>query len=202
MKNKKRIFFYIIAIACCAAGIVIPLGNNVDLMQIISALVAVLGVVLLVVELNQSRKITEAEFLANLNNSFVNNDDYKKAYRLFENYDFENLPQLDLENCHISNYLTFFEVFKLLMDRGTLNIKMINDLFGYRFFIAVHNPYVQERKLVKSPDNFRNLYILEREWVAYRRKLNMPIFHEEYCLENVVPKDEYDRIVFGKRKKI
>lgn len=201
MKNKKKIYFYVVVIVCCVAGIAIPLGNHVDLMQIISALVAVLGVVLLVVELNQSRKITEVEFIANLNQSFVTNDDYKKAYYLFENYDFENLPQLDLENCHISNYLTFFEVFKLLIDRGTLSIKMLNDLFGYRFFIAVHNPYVQERKLVKSPDNFRNLYILEREWVAYRRKLNMPIFHEEYCLENVVSKDEYDRIVFGKRKR-
>lgn len=137
--------------------------------------------------------------MSDLNSTFVSNEDYKRAYTLFENYDFENLPDIDLENIHLSNYLTFFEVFQLLIERGTLSIDMLNDLFGYRFFIAVHNPYVQRKKLVNAPENFKNLYKLEKAWVEYRKKRGLPIFHEEYCLQNVVDPAIYQKMISSKR---
>ncbi len=198
MKKKLKIIVYIFVIGICLTTVFVSMNNQSSIIQCASLLSAVLGVVLLALEMYQSRKITEADFLADLNASFVSNEDYKKAYTLFENYDFENCPDLDLENIHLSNYLTFFEIFQLLIDRGTLNISMVNDLFGYRFFIAVHNPYVQKKKLVKSPENFRNLYILEKEWVKYRKKNNLPIFHEEYSLENVVDETTYKKIIAKK----
>lgn len=196
--KKVKVASFVVITALCLVAFVFSLGKGANVVQIASLASAVLGVVLLAAEIYQSRKITEAEFLANLNTSFVTNEDYKKAYTLFENYDFENLPDLDLDNVHISNYLTFFEIFQLLIDRGTLTIDMVNDLFGYRFFIAVHNPYVQKRKLVKSPGNFKNLYKLEKEWVEYRRKNNLYIFHEEYCLENMIDKELYKKIISKK----
>lgn len=199
MKGKAKIIAYISLIITSVAVVFISVKNGIDAIQIASLAAAVLGVVLLAIEIYQSRKITEAEFLAELNASFVTNDDYKKAYTMFENYDFENLPDIDMDNIHVSNYLTFFEIFQLLIDRGTLSIKMLNDLFGYRFFIAIHNPYVQKKKLVKSPDNFVNLYLLERDWIAYRKKKGLPIFHEEYSLEKVVDKEVYERIIKTKR---
>ncbi len=198
MKNKSRVIAYFIMIIVSVGTVVLSVNKGIDIIQVISLLAAILGVVLLAAEIYQSRKITEAGFLADLNASFVTNDDYKKAYTLFENYDFENLPDIDMDNIHISNYLTFFEIFQLLIDRGTLTIDMLNDLFGYRFFIAVHNPYVQRKKLVKSPENFVNLYLLERDWIKYRKKKGLPIFHEEYSLENMVDKEVYQKIISRK----
>lgn len=200
MKGKVKIVAYILMIMISVSVVFISVKNGVDAIQITSLAAAILGVVLLAIEIYQSRKITEADFLADLNASFVTNEDYKKAYTLFENYDFKNLPDIDMENIHISNYLTFFEIFQLLIDRGTLSIEMLNDLFGYRFFIAVHNPYVQKKKLVKSPENFVNLYRLERDWMKYRKKKGLPIFHEEYSLEKVVDKEVYESILKHKRK--
>ena len=196
--KKVKLIPFVVIIALGGLIFLMTMDSDANVVQIASLLSAVLGVVLLAAEIYHSRKITEAEFLANLNTSFVTNEDYKKAYTLFENYDFENLPDIDLDNVHISNYLTFFEIFQLLIDRGTLTIDMVNDLFGYRFFIAVHNPYVQKRKLVKSPGNFKNLYKLEKEWVGYRRKKGLSIFHEEYCLENMVDKETYKKIISKK----
>ncbi len=178
----------------------ISYSNQSNMIQYASLLSAVLGVVLLAAEIYQSRKITEADFIADLNTSFVTNEDYKHAYTLFEEYDFENLPDLELKNIYISNYLTFFETFQLLIDRGTLTIDMLDDLFGYRFFIAMHNPYVQKKKLVKSPENFRNLYKLEKEWTKYRKETDRPIFHEEYSLKNVVDPDIYKKMTSQKKK--
>ena len=137
MKGKVKIIVYLMMIMTSVGVVLLSVKKGFDGVQIASLVTAVLGVILLAVEIYQSRKITEADFLADLNASFVANEDYKKAYTLFENYDFENLPDIDMENIHISNYLTFFEIFQLLIDRGTLSIGMLNDLFGYRFFIAV-----------------------------------------------------------------
>ena len=198
MKGKIKIIFYILMIMISVGTVFISVEHGADAIQVASLVAAVLGVVLLALEIYQSRKITEAEFLSNLNSAFVTNEDYKRAYTLFETYDFDTLPDLDMDNIHISNYLTFFEIFQLLIDRGTLSIEMLNDLFGYRFFIAVHNPYVQKKKLVKSPENFVNLYLLERDWMEYRRKKGLPIFHEEYSLEKVCDPKVYENVL--KRK--
>lgn len=199
MKGKSRIVGYAAMIAISVAIVMVSARNGGDVIQIASLLSAVIGVILLAVEISQSRKITEADFIADLNESFVTNEDYKRAYTMFENYDFENLPDLDMENIHISNYLTFFETFQLLLESETLTMRQLNDLFGYRFFLAVHNPYVQRKKLVKSPENFVNLYRLEREWIKYRKKRGLKIYHEEYSLENMVDAETYERILKMKK---
>ena len=199
MKGKSRIVGYAAMIAISVAIVMVSAGTGGDVIQIASLLSAVIGVILLAVEISQSRKITEADFIADLNASFVTNEDYKRAYTMFENYDFENLPDLDMENIHISNYLTFFETFQLLLESETLSMRQLNDLFGYRFFLAVHNPYVQRQKLVKSPENFVNLYRLEREWIKYRKARGLKIYHEEYSLEKMVDAETYQRILKMKK---
>ena len=199
MKKKSRGFLYAVLVIVSTAIMVIASKNDLDTTQVFSGLIVLVSVILLGVELYQSRKISEGEFLANLNQMFVENEDYKIAYTLFEKYDFENCPDLELENIHISNYLTFFEVFQLLIDRETLSIDMFDDLFGYRFFIAVHNPYVQKQKLTKSPNNFRNLYILEKKWIELRKKKNLPVFHEEYSLSKVVDEEVYKKIIQSRK---
>lgn len=199
MKKRKTVLIYVVMILVAIVIMIIGKVNNFDNVQLFSGIVAALSVVLLGVELFQSRRVSEGEFLANLNQMFVENDDYKRAYTLFENYDFENCPDLELDNIYISNYLTFFEVFQLLIDRDTLTIEMFDDLFGYRFFIAVHNPYVQKQKLVKSPNNFRNLYRLEKAWRKCREKKGSSIFHDEYSLDKMVDATAYKRLTSKKR---
>ena len=199
MKKKSRGFLYAVLVIVSTAIMVIASKNDLDTTQVFSGLIVLVSVILLGVELYQSRKISEGEFLANLNQMFVENEDYKIAYTLFEKYDFENCPDLELKNIHISNYFTFFEVFQLLIDRETLSIDMFDDLFGYRFFIAVHNPYVQKQKLTKSPNNFRNLYILEKKWIELRKKKNLPVFHEEYSLSKVVDEEVYKKIIQSRK---
>lgn len=199
MKRKKSAIVYAAMLVIAVAVMVFGKFSGLDILQLFSGLIAAMSVILLGVELFQSRKVSEGEFLANLNQMFVENESYKKAYTFFENYDFDNLPDLELENVEISNYLTFFEVFQLLIDRDTLTIDMFDDLFGYRFFIAVHNPYVQKQKLVKLPNNFRNLYRLERDWRKYRQKKGKAVFHDEYSLDKQLDNQVYSDVVRRKR---
>lgn len=196
-KNKKVIFIYTLMLLGGLAVVLLSVIQGSGVVEVVSEMVAILGVELLVVELYQARKISQAEFIETLNQNFISNEDYKKAYTMFENYDFENCPDLDLPNIDISNYLTFFETFQLLIDRRTLSIDMLNDLFGYRFFLAIHNPYVQKVKLIKSPQNFKNLFVLEKDWMAYRKAHGYDVFHEEYALEKQMDDETYDKILNG-----
>lgn len=194
----KRVFIYIVAVMICVITLTGAVVQKTSFIEAGSLVLTLVSVYLLVIEIYQSRKINEADFIADLNTTFVTNPDYKKAYTFFESYDFEDQPDIGISNVDISNYLTFFETFQLLIENGTLSIEMLDDLFGYRFFIAVHNPYVQRRKLVRSPNNFRNLYKLEKTWTEHRKKNGMSIFHEEYSLKNVVPAEIYESIIKSK----
>ncbi len=199
MKRRRSAIVYAAMLVIAVVIMVFGKLGGFDVLQLFSGIIAALSVVLLGIELFQARKVSEGEFLANLNQMFVENEDYKKAYTLFESYDFESCPDLELDNIDISNYLTFFEVFQLLIDRNTLSIDMFDDLFGYRFFIAVHNPYVQKQKLVKLPNNFRNLYRLERDWIKYRTKNGRTVFHDEYSLDKQLSKEAYEKLLSKKR---
>lgn len=167
-----------------------------DQIELLGPMLTICGGALIILELIKKSSVSEGEFLANLNQMFVSNEDYKKAYRLLQAYaeaDEANdkskkekamkMLKEDMEVAEISNYLTFFEVFQLLRDKNTLKIDMFDDLFAYRFFLAVHNPYIQEKKLLKVPENFRNIYVLEHDWIEYRQEKGRKTHGMEYCLE-------------------
>ena len=80
----------------------------------------------------------------------------------------------NLSNSQISNYLTFFEVLNLLRLKGSVKLELMDDLFAYRFFIAVRNPVIYRRKLKYG--NFANIRQLHDEWVAYRVERNLKIY--------------------------
>lgn len=167
-----------------------------DTSVVLQVLLTVCGGILVIQELISNRAVDEGEFLANLNTMFVTNPDYKRCYTLLQQYvdaekegddtkieeamkALENLAKAD-----ISNYLTFFEVFQLLIDRNTLSIDMFDDLFAHRFFMAVHNPYFQKEKLIGVPENFRNIYRLEHDWIEYRQKHKRKIYGMNHSLRS------------------
>ena len=77
--------------------------------------------------------------------------------------------QLDnLSNSQISNYLTFFEVLNILLKKERITREILDDLFAYRFFIAVRNPVIYRRKLQHG--NFANIRELHDIWLEYRNE--------------------------------
>ena len=83
--------------------------------------------------------------------------------------------EVKLKTIEISNYLTFFETMYLLLQERVIEIETLDDLFAYRFFIAVHNETIQKEKIIKTPYNFRNIFLLEKEWMEYRKRKGLKI---------------------------
>jgi hypothetical protein len=136
-------------------------------------------------QLIASKDIAHATFITELNKAFVENSDYTDVYNHLQNCvdkccDCENpcADKNDLEtgNCtlpitkgQISNYLTFFETIYILNKKGVIDFDTLNDLFAYRFFLAVHSKIFQQQKLGLQPENFKNIFCLERLWLNYRK---------------------------------
>lgn len=142
------------------------------------ALGLIVSLVVAVSQLTDSKEIAKATFIMEINRAFVENSQYMELYDAFQACFDQNCPhsrgcagrcQLCLPKSYVSNYLTFFETIYLLLQNGVISFDLIDDLFSYRFFLAVHHPYVQQVKLRAQPQNFRNIFILEKWWLDYKR---------------------------------
>lgn len=152
-------------------------------------------------QMQDSRKLQQAEFVMHLNQSFVENPDYAYVYTQLEREagTDKSAPAGKISRIQMSNYLTFFESMYLLVIEKAIQMRMLNDLFGYRFFLAVHSPLIQKVKLVSQPSNFKNIYYLEKIWMEYRLQHGLSVYNMNDCLEKACEragkKEEYDRIM-------
>lgn len=161
--------------------------------SIMSLAGAAIGIGLVITQMVQARELQEAEFIVHLNQSFVDNASYARMYVELEKSMQED-REPDISRIEISNYLTFFETMYILLEHKAIKMKTLDDLFGYRFFIAVHNSTVQEMKLVNQPYNFRNIYYLEELWMQFRKNNGRPIHGEENSLYHACVKKGKEQI--------
>lgn len=133
-------------------------------------------------QLDDSKEIARADFLVELNSAFINTPGNLELYTALQNCRDERCAFGDsctpdspcaiaVDKVTVSNYLTFFETMYLLLCNGVITFEMIDDLFAYRFFLAVHSKLVQQEKLAPQPENFKNIFCLEHKWLQYREKV-------------------------------
>lgn len=152
----------------------------ISLLSIIGLIVTI---AIAIAEFKKSKEISRATFIVELNQTFIENEQYKKVYDALQNC-FDNKCQhissgtpcnnecmLDIDKSIISNYLTFFETLYILIQRGVVTYDIIDDLFAYRFFLVVHSKLVQQKKIIPQSENFINIFRLEHDWIEYRIKV-------------------------------
>jgi len=89
-------------------------------------------------------------------------------------------PFSDDDLIDLANYLSYFGPFWGLIERGLVQIPMI-DILAYRFFLATNNRFVQEMLLCK-PEKvkaWRVIYLLHKAWRAYRIQNGLPVWQEK-----------------------
>lgn len=155
-------------------------SNVENILLIITAILAI-------IQLSASKRIARASFLVDLNNTYICNPDYMELYTILQKCqdgkckfgqqcealsdDKVHCYYVDnIEKVQISNYLTFFETLYLLYKSKVVSLKVLDDLFAYRFFLAIHSPLFKQSKLEAQPANFSNIYNLELKWMEYRKK--------------------------------
>jgi len=190
-KAKKILLFIVIPVLLISIIIVIfhiikgftGSGRDSQMISFIVSSIETFGVVISLIiaicQLTDSKEIARATFITEINRSFVENKLYMKLYDAFQccydgtckySHCCTGDCQLKYPKSYVSNYLTFFETIYLLTQNNVISFDLIDDLFSYRFFLAVHHKFVQQTKLQVQPQNFKNIFILEKQWFEYRKK--------------------------------
>ncbi len=225
MKNAKGfrqkavislIVVLVIAVIICLARILRVFFEITDdgffelLVSAFEAVGLVFSLFVAIRQLGDSKEIARAQFLTELNKSFVENPEYTKLYNALQDCvdgkcqykaecEEQNKCLLAIPKGTVSNYLTFFETINLLVEGKVLTLEVIDNLFGYRFFLAVHSKFVQESKIIPQPENFVNIFKLERKWLDYRKSVGkVPKEGSVYatrCLETVVDPETYAQLI-------
>jgi RimJ/RimL family protein N-acetyltransferase len=193
IRRGINILLLIIIILCVFAIAVIFIhpdsSNFVEILGIaISAIIGVTSLFFVIKEYKRARNIEEGQFLFNLNQAFIDNEDlkyvYDKIYRESKDPSLHLIEDKDVTK--IVSYLTFLETFWTMYTRRIITIEMIDDLFANRFFMMVTNPNVQKLKLVKEYAVYQNIRKLEFTWRQHRIDHNRKNLYEHNSLNKAV----------------
>ena len=149
-----------------------------------STLVSGLGLIGVCLQLKKDSDIKEAEFLMQYNFSFLTTDKFVKMERRLED-DMTLRAPLVLtadDRQDLVDYLVYLESLAPLILNKQVRLDVIDDLFGYRYFIAVNNPIVQKLELCPGAEYYRGCFRVYQLWSKYRRRHGIVIPREEDAL--------------------
>ncbi len=194
-ENKIRIFI-LIAIAVLLLSCIILVSffktGEEATVGIFSLAITLLGTLFIAVELKNGQDVTCSDMLINLNNYFHDSDRLMNVYETLEkeicseNGSCENSWH-DIRGVEIAQYCTFFENLYLLYKHHIAEIEDLDDLFGYRFFIFMHNAYIQEHYILPTSSSYVQIFKLYGAWIAHRKSVygdkwqkNTPLAHNAF----------------------
>ena len=140
---------------------------------ILSLAATLIGTIFIAVELKNGQDVVCSEMLINLNNYFHDSDRLMKVYQVLENCemegDYSSEKWKDVSSVEVAQYCTFFENLYMLYRHHIANIEDLDDLFGYRFFLFLNNPYIQEHYLLPTSSSYVQIFELYKIWTQHRR---------------------------------
>lgn len=197
---KKKYILGTLGIIGTVVLMTVFIFNKSKGLDIADICIAFVGMIAVLWQISENNAISTGDFILELQKTYSEN---KKFVRLFEKCwaEYKTNECLQEENSNeternipvLINYLTFFESLYIMLKKGALDIKVIDNLFARRFFAVVNNRNVQETELV-SQDNYKyywNIFKLYSKWKKYRkeqekrqRKIN-PYYEDELlCMNN------------------
>ena len=171
--------------------VVDPLNRStiLNVCSIITAVVGVVTIYMIYKELLVNADIANAEFLLKLDSEFFNNEEIRNLYKKLDmsynecfasrNYSKNYFSEKD--RMALDHYLCYFNLLANLLERNVsiVNMNQINEIFAYRFFIAVHNPEFQNIEFVKNRRSYMNIFRLYDRWLNYRHSLGQTTVGEK-----------------------
>ena len=140
---------------------------------IFSLAVTLIGTIFIAVELKNGQDVTCSEMLINLNNYFHDSDRLMKVYQVLEDCemegDYSDDKWKDVSSVEVAQYCTFFENLYMLHRHHIANIEDLDDLFGYRFFLFINNPYIQKHYLLPTSSSYVQIFELYKIWTQHRK---------------------------------
>lgn len=195
MKNTELKYYFAIVVVLALFLIAAYFSPDAGtLSAVVTAATALIAAVAFWLQLKRTECLDEANFIMNLNDQFISNDAMTEVEHALELYYRQEAEEgskrslnLVLDPEHIDrqrliNYLVYMEGFSALVQRNVMHLGVIDDLFAYRFFIAVNNPVVQKAEILPYANFYQGCFWLSEKWTVQWREAGRPIPLDEYAL--------------------
>lgn len=176
---------------------------DTDMYSLVEGVAAAGAAVLVIFQLRESEKVEqrhadveEEQFVLEFNRSFIENKQLTEIERYLEcrvsGLDYGEVKSLADKHQDLINYLVYLEGFSSCILSKTVKLERVDNLFAYRFFVAMNNPEVQSLELIPYAQYYRGCYQLFAQWMDYRVKTfreekngDIPMFNTAlfYCKE-------------------
>lgn len=137
------------------------------------------------IQLKRDCDLKEAEFLLGYNSKFIFDSNLTDVQQILEQHRNGVIPDSAIEEMdrqQLINYIVYLEALSPLVKNSILNIETMDNLYSYRFFLAVNNPVVQRIELVPEAEYYKGCFNLHKQWELFKKKNNMPILMESSSL--------------------
>ena len=173
--KRMRLFLaftiLLLLLLCLALVMAFRTGEEATV-GIFSLAATLVGTVFIAMELKNSQDVTCSDMLIDLNNYFHESDRLMKVYEVLEECQMKGITDdsawHEVRSVEIAQYCTFFENLYLLYRHHIASIEDLNDLFGYRFFLFMNNPYIQEHWILPTSSSYVQIFRLYEAWVGHR----------------------------------
>lgn len=193
MRYASKVSFFsiiLISIALIAMSYFDIINDTfVSLITIITAIVGAFGIWL---ELNKEQEINQASFILSINSDFYalggKGTMYAADLEKLLDADFSGIKKLKLtEEDHdmVIQYLVWVKTLSSLINRKMIKISAIDDLFSYKFFVAVNHPEIQKMELVPYKTAYVGIFKAHKVWKKYREKHGLEIYNAKTDLSTV-----------------
>ena len=155
--KKKEIFVIAIGVIfiSCYVTLFIEQGGS-SISELVTTITAIIGVFAIWFQLKKERELNEAQFIMDYNNSFISNEELvgvESQLELFRKTG--ELIITDDNRQSFINYLVYNEALAALVFRKVLSLEVIDDLFSYRFFLAMNNPILQKEEIIPEAEYYK-----------------------------------------------
>ena len=201
MRNASKVSFIsiiLISIAVVTMSVFEVINDTfVSLITIITAIVGAFGIWL---ELNKEQEINQASFILSINSDFYalggKGTMYAADLEKMLDEDFSGIKKLELTKEHqtmVIQYLVWVKTLSSLINRRMIKISAIDDLFSYKFFVAINNPEIQKMELIPYKTAYRGIFKAHKIWKKYREKHGLEIYNEKTDLSTVEGYEELSK---------
>lgn len=195
MRRRKITFLVVIILGILLLAVYCVIeGEKEDFFA--KGFVGFLGICVACFELIESALVSKGQFVLELEQAYTNNPEFTDLFmRCWKDYihpDKKTNINIKKDRNTIINYLTYFESIYIMINKGNIELKLIDDLFARRFFVVVNNAEIQKYELVRNKQYYNNIIELYEMWKNYReervgkRKKTIKIKEEKGNQEDVL----------------
>lgn len=160
--------------------------------DIIALLSTLLGAFASIVEFRKNNAVTLSNDILSIYEAFnevPTNKEIQYKLECLKRRDKNLFNENDITG--IRNYLNYFNGVAHLILANDIKIKNINTILGYRFFLIMNCPYIQDLEIIPNAHAYRPCIQLHKKWQDWARKLNFKRSGDATSLEKRF--DEYDK---------